>query len=34
MTFFYWARYPFLAALVALVLLFMWWSADADAHGS
>ena len=30
MTFFYWARYPFLAALVALVLLFLWWSAEAD----
>lgn len=31
MTFFYWARYAFLAVLIAVTLLFMWWSATADA---
>ena len=31
MTFFYWARYAFLAALTAVTLLFVWWSAAADA---
>jgi hypothetical protein len=31
MTFIYWARYLFLFALLAAVLLFAWWSADTDA---
>jgi hypothetical protein len=32
MTFFYWARYAFLAALIAVTLLFIWWSAAADVE--
>jgi hypothetical protein len=31
MTFFYWARYPFLLLLLVAVLLFAWWSVDSDA---
>jgi hypothetical protein len=31
MTFFYFARYAFLLALLAAVVLFVWWSRDADA---
>jgi hypothetical protein len=31
MTFFYWAHDAFLAALVAVTLLFLWWSTTADA---
>jgi hypothetical protein len=32
MTLFYWARYGFLAALMIVTLLFLWWSAAADAE--
>ncbi len=31
MTTFFWARYAFLAALIAVTLLFLCWSAAADA---
>jgi hypothetical protein len=29
-TFFYWARYPFLLVLLLAVLLLAWWSAGRD----